>query len=88
MLGATGAGKTITLRRFYLRAIMAGYPLIIIDGKPTEKNVEWVMQLAKKYNRPFSGFNCGNFRHHDSLTHGGYTELKDKVISLKDQLER
>jgi hypothetical protein len=87
VLGTTGAGKTITLRRFYAWAIRKNYPLIIIDGKPTNKNVEWVRQLAQKFNRPFNGFNCSNYRHYDALTDGGYTELKDKVISLKDQWE-
>jgi conjugal transfer pilus assembly protein TraD len=87
VLGTTGAGKTISLRRFYEWAIRQGYPLIIIDGKPTHKNVEWVRRLAQQFNRPFNGFNCSNYRHYDALTHGGYTELKDKVISLKDQWE-
>lgn len=85
VLGTTGGGKTITLRRFYNRAITRGYPLIIIDGKPTDENINWVKRLAEKNNKLFYGFNCGNFRHYDPLAHGGYTELKDKVISLKDQ---
>jgi len=85
VLGTTGGGKTVTLRRFYRRAIMQGYPLIIVDGKPDEKNVEWLMTLAKQQGKPFFGFNCGNTFHYDCLTNGGYTELKDKIISLKDE---
>ena len=87
VLGTTGGGKTITLRRFYKRAIAKGYPLIIVDGKPSEENVTWVMELAKASNRAFHGFNCGNHHHYDPLAYGGYTELKDKIISLKDQWE-
>lgn len=87
VLGTTGSGKTITLRRFYRRAIAKGFPLIIVDGKPSTDNVAWVQGLADKYNRKFYGFNCGNYAHYDPLSDGGYTELKDKVISLKDEWE-
>lgn len=85
VLGTTGAGKTITLRRFYNRAICQGYPLIVIDGKPDDDNISWLMNLAEKYNRKFVGFNCGNFLSYDPLANGGFTELKDKIISLKDE---
>ena len=87
VLGTTGSGKTITLRRFYKRAITKGMPLIIVDGKPTTENVEWVRSLAQKHQRKFYGFNCGNYANYDVLSNGGYTELKDKVISLKDEWE-
>lgn len=87
VLGTTGGGKTVTLRRFYKRAAMRGYPLIIVDGKPTDESIEWVSNLAKKHDRKFYGFNCGNFYHYDPLAQGSYTELKDKIISLKDQWE-
>ena len=85
VLGTTGAGKTVTIRRFYRRAIQQGHPLIIVDGKPTEANVSWVKQLADQYGRSFYGFNCDHHAHYDALSHGGYTELKDKIITLKDE---
>lgn len=87
VLGTTGGGKTITLRRFYQRAIRKGYPLIVVDGKPDDKNIEWLMAQAEQNSRPFFGFNCGNQLHYDPLANGGYTELKDKIICLKDQWE-
>lgn len=77
----------MTLQRFYKRAIQKGLPLIIVDGKPTTENVQWVKSLADHHKRKFYGFNCGNYAHYDPLSDGGYTELKDKVISLKDQWE-
>ncbi len=87
VLGTTGSGKTVTLQRFYKRAITTGYPLIVIDGKPTQDNIDWLKNLAKKYDRKFFGFNCDNFTHYDPLSNGDCSELKDKIISLKDQWE-
>ncbi len=87
VLGTTGGGKTVTLRRFYQRAVQQAYPLIIIDGKPTEENVAWLQKKAQDHGRTFYGFNCADKHHYDPLAHGGYTELKDKLISLKDQWE-
>lgn len=85
VLGTTGSGKTITPRRFYKRAIMQGYPLIIVDGKPDDDNIAWLQKQCEQYGRQFIGFNCGNFLPYDPLANGGYTELKDKIISLKDE---
>jgi GTPase SAR1 family protein len=87
VLGTTGSGKTITLRRFYQRAIQKNYPLIIVDGKPDDANIAWLTRLAEKYQRKFYGFNCANYFHYDPLAKGGHTELKDKIISLKDKWE-
>ena len=60
VLGTTGSGKTITLRRFYQRAITQGYPLIVVDGKPDVDNIAWLMKLAEQHGRRFFGFNCGS----------------------------
>lgn len=43
--------------------------------------------MAEQTNRRFFGFNCWNNWHYDPLVKGGYTELKDKIISLKDEWE-
>lgn len=87
VVGTTGSGKTTTLRRFCERALSTNYPLVVIDGKPTEKNIEWVRKQAHQNNRVFYGFNCGNYYHYDPLAEGGFTELKDKIMTLKDHWE-
>ena len=87
VLGTTGGGMTVTLRRFYRRAMDSGYPLIIVDGKPTDENTTWIRRMAQAARKEFYGFNCENYWHYDPLAQGGYTELKDKIISLKDEWE-
>jgi hypothetical protein len=87
VLGTTGAGKTITLRRFYQRALYKGFPLIIVDGKPTEENVQYIERLAKKFDRQFYGFNCNQNSYYDAFSNGNFTEVKDKIITLKDHWE-
>jgi GTPase SAR1 family protein len=87
VLGTTGSGKTVTLQRFYQRAIQKGYPLIVIDGKPTQDNIDWLKNLAEKHDRQFYGFNCDNYARYDPRSNGDCSELKDKIISLKDQWE-
>lgn len=87
ILGTTGSGKTMTQRRFYNRGVIKGYPQIILDGKPDNANIEWLMNLAYQYNIPFFGYNCANKLHYDPLANGGFTELKDKIICLKDEWE-
>jgi len=87
VLGTTGSGKSVTLQRFYDRAIKQGHPLIVIDGKPTQSNISWLRNLANHYGKRFYGFNCENYSHYDPLSNGDCSELKDKIISLKDHWE-
>jgi len=85
ILGTTGGGKSITLQRFMQRAITQGYPLIIVDAKPDDKVIANLMKYAEQNKREFYGFNCGNFLNYNPLAKGGFTELKDKIICLKDE---
>lgn len=85
VVGTTGAGKTVTLTNFYRRAIRDNDPLIIVDGKPDKKNIQALHAYAQKNNRPFYSFNAINYDSYNFLTHGTPTELKDKIMSLKDE---
>ncbi len=87
VLGTTGSGKTVTLEQFACYAIRKGYPLILIDGKPTQENVRNLWQQANSHGRSFYGFNCGNLKSYNALWGRSYTELKDKIMTLKDQWE-
>jgi hypothetical protein len=83
-VGTTGAGKSITLRRFFERAIRGNMPLLITDGKPSEETILWLKDYAKQTGRPFIGFNCDQFRHYNSLATGSFTELKDRIMCIKN----
>ncbi len=84
IVGTTGSGKTTSLRHFYRRAIRRGYPVIAIDGKPDEAHIEWIRREAEESGREFHGFNCADCCKYDFLSAGGETELKDKIIALKE----
>jgi hypothetical protein len=84
-LGTTGAGKTILLRNLYARNIMLNNACVVIDGKPDPKNIRFLKDLALKYEVPFYSFNCCENYTYDFLNNGTPTELKDKIIGLKDE---
>lgn len=84
-LGTTGAGKTILLRNLYARNIMLNNACVVIDGKPDPKNIRFLEDLALKYEVPFYSFNCCENYTYDFLNNGTPTELKDKIIGLKDE---
>ena len=84
ILGTTGSGKTVTIWRFFVRAIKGDFPLIVVDGKPTKENTEWLKNFAEQNNANFYGFNCENFVRYNPFATGDNTELKDKIISIKD----
>ncbi len=84
ILGTTGVGKSVTLRRFMNHALAQGYPLFVIDGKPVPKDISILEQTAYKKSVPFFGFNCARYNSYDPLSHGGPTVMKDKIIALKD----
>ena len=85
VLGMTGAGKTVSLRAIYERAIKSGIPLIIVDGKPDEnENIPYIRNLANNSGGDFYGFNCENNINYNPFATGDYTELKDKIMSIKD----
>ena len=84
-LGTTGSGKTVFFRNLYARCILLKQAAIVVDGKPDNENIEYLRQLAKKNGVPFYGFNCGNNLGYDFLNNGSPTEIKDKIIGLKNE---
>ena len=86
-LGTTGAGKTILFRNLYARNIMFGNACVVIDGKPDAKNIRFIEAFANKYDVPFYSFNCCDNYTYDFLNNGTATELKDKIIGLKNEAD-
>ncbi|AJI58124.1 type IV secretion-system coupling DNA-binding domain protein (plasmid) [Francisella philomiragia] len=86
-LGTTGAGKTILFRNLYARNIMFGNACVVVDGKPDPKNIRFLEAFANKYEVPFYSFNCCDNYTYDFLNNGTATELKDKIIGLKNEAD-
>ncbi|WP_044641379.1 type IV secretory system conjugative DNA transfer family protein [Risungbinella massiliensis] len=85
--GATGAGKTNTIRIILESAIRRGKPCIIIDGKGDLGFMEEIRELAEFYNRDFQGFSYTGKTKYNPLRRGNYTELKDKLIAIEEWTE-
>jgi len=84
-LGTTGSGKTFTMSYFYYKAIFNNEPTILVDGKPDIEKIRRLKSYAKSKGVPFYTFGCDEFCSYDFLNHGTPTEIKDKIISLKNE---
>jgi hypothetical protein len=84
-LGTTGSGKTELLKNIYARNILSKICCIVVDAKPDPDNIAFLKALAKKNNVPFYSFNCADYMTYDFLNNGTPTEIKDKIIGLKNE---
>lgn len=80
ILGATGSGKTVTIRNIFDAFIAKGFPVVYVDGKPSSDVID---HLKQKSGENFIGFNCDGFLSYDFLT-GQPTEITDKIMCLKE----
>jgi len=85
IVGATRSGKTISLKSLYLQKIREKKATIVIDGKPDFSKIKEYIEYCKANNVKFYGFGCANELAFDFLNNGTPTEIKDKIINLKDE---
>ncbi|WP_421874004.1 type IV secretory system conjugative DNA transfer family protein [Marinoscillum sp.] len=83
LLGTTGAGKTVTIKNFYKAFKNLGFPIIYVDGKSSDDLIEF---LHTESNGKIHGFNCLDHSSYDFLK-GSPSEIKDRIICIKDQWE-
>ncbi|MBI5748064.1 MAG: DUF853 family protein, partial [Nitrospinae bacterium] len=84
IVGATGAGKTVTIMNFIANAIKTGKPLIVLDGKGERGFWREIFAWACMYGRQ-DDFQLFSITEENSATYnpmlrGDATELKDKII--------
>jgi conjugal transfer pilus assembly protein TraD len=86
LVGTTGSGKTTTILTFVEYAITKGYPVLFVDGKGIDRDLPGKIEnLSRKYGKTFRHFSFqSDSVHYNPLVLGGYTELKDKLISITD----
>jgi hypothetical protein len=84
IVGATGAGKTVTIMNFIANAIKTGKPLIVLDGKGERGFWREIFAWACMYGRgaDFQMFSITeeNSATYNPMLRGDATELKDKII--------
>ena len=85
VIGATGTGKTVTLRNIYKGFLEADFPIIYLDAKPSKKQIEFIVASAKEKGKEFLGFNCSTFSNYDFLSTGTPTEITEKLMCIKDE---
>ena len=90
VVGATGAGKTVAMKTLLELPFKNNDPIVVIDGKGDVDFAEDLKIISKKYNRNFKLFSMDSTvesMHYNCLRHGGFTELKDKIINIFDWSE-
>jgi conjugal transfer pilus assembly protein TraD len=88
--GTTGSGKTTAINTMLETPIKEGFPIVCVDGKGSPSFHQKIERICNQYNRNFKLFNISDTQSswgYNPLSHGGYTELKDKIISLFDWSE-
>lgn len=90
LLGATGTGKTTAMRTLLENPLKNNKPIVIVDGKGSPSFHEEIRKACLINNRNFKLFSISDVdisKNYNCLRHGGFTELKDKIISIFDWSE-
>lgn len=84
LLGATGVGKTTAIKTLLDYPLRENQPIIIIDGKGSKSFIEEIRNQSEKHGRNFKLFslNDSSSLGYNPIRHGGFTELKDKIINI------
>ena len=83
ILGATGMGKTVTLKNIYRSFVSKGYPVIYLDAKPSDSLIDFIKDEATKLGKTILGFNCLDYNYYNPLI-GSPTTITDKIMCIKD----
>jgi energy-coupling factor transporter ATP-binding protein EcfA2 len=87
VVGATGSGKTTTLRVILAAAIRKGHPVCAVDLKGDPALVGQLRSAAHRAGRPFTAWSIDGRASWNPLAYGNATELKDKLIGLEEWTE-
>lgn len=81
ILGATGAGKTVTQAAIAQAHILAGLPVIVLDPKGDEFLRETLRMAAERMGVPFRCWSPTGNAIYNPFARGGPTEITDKALA-------
>jgi uncharacterized protein DUF87 len=87
VLGATGAGKTVTLGVMVAEALHRGHGVVLVDLKGDTQFAARLADEAQAAGRAFSFWGIESGIAWNPLAAGGPSELKDKLIGLEQWTE-
>ena len=87
LLGASGAGKTTTLKRVVQSAIRRGKPVFLVDAKGDPDLAEWVRQAAEQAGRRARVWTFSGPEVYNPLAHKGPSDAKDLLVSVEKWTE-
>lgn len=82
VVGATGAGKTVTMRRV-LASAAAGMGVVAVDGKGDTELERDVERFARESGRRFLAWSPYHETRYSPFCHGSDTEIVDKALAAE-----
>jgi hypothetical protein len=83
VVGATGAGKTVTMRGL-LAAAAVGMGAVVVDGKGDPALEEDLERLARAHGRRFVAWSPHHATRYSPFGHGADTEIVDKALAAEN----
>lgn len=81
VVGATGAGKTVSEAWIACRLIEAGHGAVVVDPKGDRMLAEQLRTTAERCGRPFLQWHPEGQLAYNPYAHGSHTEIADKALA-------
>lgn len=87
LVGTTGSGKTVTLYHFLINAALFGKPIVFVDGKGDQGNIQKFQNMCAHFGKTCRVVTLDGQTGFNPFATGTPTELTDKIINMFDWSE-